>query len=142
MYEIFFRAQRYDDYLYPGGSPSCIFYETKNRGIHMIQTIKKISFAYLISIIFISISATSAPASLFGYVLSHPAVTEIESSFPNKITAHLVKVEQIATYRCPNCFDFRLTYEGYTEKKPLKFVKIIQARGMPDNSVSVTVIKP
>lgn len=111
-------------------------------GFTMNQTIKKLSLAYLVSIIFISISTTAAPASLFGYVLSHPSVTEIESSFPNKITAHLVKVEQIATYRCPNCFDFRLTYEGYTEKKPLKFVKIIQARGMPDNSVSVTVMKP
>lgn len=95
------------------------------------------------SLVFLTtVSSFAAPASLYSYVLSHPTIAEMENTFPKKVSVQLVKIEQVATYRCPNCFDIRLTYSGLSGKKPLKFSKVIQTRGQIDNTIEVTVLKP
>lgn len=101
--------------------------------------LKKLSLSLLM---IYGAASLAAPSSLYSFVLSHPTVLEMENSFPKKISVQLTKVEQIATYRCPSCFDFRLTYSGVSGKKPLKFSKVIQVRGNIDQSLDVTVLKP
>lgn len=90
----------------------------------------------------VSTNIFAAPSSLYSFVLAHPTVTQMESSFPKKVSVQLMKIEQIATYRCPNCYDFRLTYSGFNGKKPLKFSKVLQIRGTPENTIEVSVLKP
>lgn len=94
------------------------------------------------TVIFLSSFSYSAPASLYSFVLSHPAINEMENSFPKKVNVQLVKIEQVATYRCPSCYDFRLTYSGVSGKKPLKFSKVIQVRTNIDSTLEVSVLKP
>lgn len=101
--------------------------------------IRKLTYSL---VFLITISSFAAPASLYSYVLSHSTIAEMESTFPKKISVQLIKVEEVATYRCPNCYDFRLTYAGQNGKKPLKFSKVLQVRGKVDNSVDVSVLKP
>lgn len=101
--------------------------------------LKKLSFSLFFMY---GVSSLAAPSSLYSFILSHPTVTEMENSFPKKMSVQLMKVEQIATYRCPSCFDFRLTYSGVSGKKPLKFSKVIQVRGNIDHSLDVSVLKP
>lgn len=104
--------------------------------------VKSLRLKFFVFAVFIGLNVFAAPTNLFSYVLSHPTVAQMENSFPKKMTVHLVKVEEIAAYRCPNCFDFRLTYSGYNGKNPIKFSKVLQVRGTPDNQLEVSVLKP
>lgn len=96
------------------------------------------SFLFLL----IGSQAFSATTSLIASMLNNQTILKMDESLSQKKNMQLMKIEQIAVYRCPNCYDFKLTYSGMNDVKKTHTEKIIQVRGNPDNSLAVTINEP
>lgn len=86
----------------------------------------------------------AAPAKLIAQAITSDAVATVESQFPKNVSVSLKKIEEVAVYRCMNCYDLKLTYAGRSLEsgKAIKFSKLIAVRGGQSDQLAVSVIKP
>ncbi|MEK6773703.1 MAG: hypothetical protein AABY64_07175 [Bdellovibrionota bacterium] len=86
--------------------------------------------------------ANAAPTTLVTSILSSEVVQQLESQFPKNVHVSLTRVEQVRSYICANCYDFKLTYSGVSSsKRPIKFDKLVRAKGLGP-TVEVSLIHP
>jgi len=88
--------------------------------------------------------AEAAPTPLVTMVLGSEAVQQMEAQFPKTVTVTLTRVDQVKSYVCSNCFDFKLTYSGISNRngRPIKFDKFIRSKGLGPHQIDVSVIRP
>ena len=87
---------------------------------------KKLALAFLA--LGLSLTAFAAPANYYTAVLNSQAVGEISEEMTALGVANLTKVENTATFRCPGCFAFQLTYTKLTVGGELKKTFTVQTR--------------
>ncbi len=88
--------------------------------------------------------AEAAPTALVTNVLSSEVVQQMEAQFPKGLTVTLTRIEQVKSYVCTNCFDFKLTYSGISSRngRPIKFDKLVRTKGVGSQQIDVSLVHP
>lgn len=88
--------------------------------------------------------AEAAPTALVTSVLTSDVVQQMEAQFPKNLTVTLTRVEQVKSYVCANCFDFKLTYTGISSRngRPIKFDKLVRTKGVGPQQIDVSLVHP
>lgn len=88
--------------------------------------------------------AESAPMTTVTSMLSSDVVQQLELQFPKNVVVSLTRVEQVKSYMCNNCFDFKLSFSGISisNHKPIKFDKFVRTKGIGSNQIEVSLIRP
>jgi len=104
----------------------------------------QLMIAQILGVLLLYSLADAAPALVVGAVMNSDVVAQMESQFPKNVTVSLIKIEQVATYRCMNCYDFKLTYSGVKtgSSRPMKFGKLVRTKGLGATQVEVSLIHP
>lgn len=88
--------------------------------------------------------AESAPLPVVTSMLSSEIVQQLERQFPKNVSVSLTRIEQVKSYMCSNCYDFKLTYSGISiqNNKPIKFAKLVRTKGVGSSQLEVSLIQP
>lgn len=116
---------------------------TSNWGKYM-KLLLQLAFLQFLGMVLVYTVSQAAPSKLVAHMLSSETVINAESQFPKNVSVSLQKIEEVAVYRCMNCYDFKLTYAGINIEsgKKIKFSKLVSVRGGQDEHLNVTLIKP
>lgn len=109
-----------------------------------MKIILQLAMLQFLGLFLVYTASQAAPAKVIAGALSSSVVAEMEAQFPKNISVSLKKVEEIAAYRCINCYDLKLSYQGASTAtgKAIKFSKLLSIRGDLHNTLVVREIKP